>query len=341
MNSALKPEWAPVRAIVIAWPYEDSDWRDNYEQAEACYWDMLLAFTTYSDVWVLLHSSIDKPYWLERFEQAKEAAIGCSARRCAVAVIDEIDYDDTWVRDYGPLSTQAGYLSFRFNGWGGKYPAELDTLVGKSLEPWLGSSVIESELFFEGGALEINDDRVLLANQDCVIDAHRNPDLNQSGVEAALKSALGVRSFAWLKGIQLSGDDTDGHIDTIARFASNNHVVYSGPNASHPDAAALDSLSVQIAQLAEEHGWALSELPTPVVHSQIERGQLLPATYANFLLCNDVVFVPVYGVAEDKRALEVLADCFVSKKLVPVRCEALLEQHGSLHCATMQIGVLN
>lgn len=339
MNSALKPEWSAVRAIVIAWPYEDSDWQDNYAQAEQCYWAMLTAFSTYSDVWVLLHSSISKAQWLENLEKefGRSAA---NARRCAVSIIDSIDYDDTWIRDYGPLTTHSDYVSFCFNGWGGKYPAALDTLVGKKLQPWLGGVVRESEYFFEGGALEINDSGVLLANKDCVIDSHRNPGLNQAAVEAVLAKELGVKAFAWLEGIQLTGDDTDGHIDTIARYVANDSVVYSGPNPSHPDAAALQALKSQISALAAEHNWQLAELPTPIVYSQVEEGQLLPATYANFLICNDVVFVPVYGVSEDQIAVDVLTTAMPNKTIVTVRCEALLEQHGSLHCATMQIGTI-
>lgn len=337
MNSVLQPEWSPVRAIVIAWPYEDSDWSANYAQAAACYWDMLAAFSTYSDVWVLLHSSIDKAEWLASLGVMTAAKSGLNPRRCAISVIDNIPYDDTWVRDYGPLSLTDGYASFRFNGWGGKYPAELDTLVGKRLEPWLGSRVVEPDLFLEGGALEINDDGVFLANLDCVVDENRNPGLSLVEMEEQIRRNLGVKHFAWLEGIQLTGDDTDGHIDTIARFVDNQHVVYSGPNSSHPDAPALDSLEAQLKVLAEIFEWRLTALPTPVVYSELDAGQLLPATYANFLICNNVVFVPIYGVEQDSEALSALAGCFATKEIVPVRCEALLEQHGSLHCATMQI----
>lgn len=340
MDSVLLPEWAPVRAVVIAWPYKDSDWGANFEQAESCYWAMLEAFATHSDVWVLLHPSICKGSW----EQELNKLIATShknIRRCGVLVIEGIPYNDTWIRDYGPLSLTNGYVSYQFNGWGGKYPAQWDTLVGKELEPWLGSRVVERPLFLEGGAIDTNDDQVLLANQDCVVDELRNKGKNTQAIEEVLTRELGFKEYAWLEGIQLTGDDTDGHVDTIARFVSNRCVVYSGPNSEHPDDGQLKKLSEQLTALSVKHQWELIALPTPVVTSELEPGQLLPATYANFLICNDVVFVPVYGVAQDAEALTLLAGAFGGqRKIVPVRCEALLEQHGSLHCATMQIAQL-
>lgn len=332
MASTFLPEWSPVRAIVIAWPYPGSDWRDCYDDVQACYWGMLAAFSRRVETWVLLHPSLDRDAWQEE-----------SARRLITAenlrVLPDILYDDTWIRDYGPLSLGNRYISFRFNGWGGKYPAEADNRVPSALEDLLGVPVEKIDFVAEGGALDVNSQGVLLANRDCVIDENRNPGLDAAGTEMLLKDTLGLTRIEWLEGIQLSGDDTDGHVDTIARFTNDTTLVYTGRNDNHPDAVILESLDRQIRSIAGENAWNAVALPTPAVRSKAD-GAWLPATYANFLICNNCVFVPIYGVDCDGEAVSLLSGVFTGFEIVPVRCEALLEQHGSLHCATMQIARL-
>ncbi len=332
MPSALLPEWSPVRAVVIAWPYPGSDWEASYVDVQACYWGMLAAFSARIETWVLLHSSLDVNRWKQ--ESAQYAVNAQNLR-----LMEKIDYDDTWIRDYGPLSLSDRYISFRFNGWGGKYPAEEDDQVPFSLVSALEAPVEKIEFIAEGGALEVNGQGVLLANRDCVIDYNRNPGINATQAEALLKDVLGLSHIDWLEGVQLSGDDTDGHIDTIARFVDDTTVVYSGKNAGHPDANTLESLDRQIQVIAAKNQWRAVALPSPAVRSKVDGGWL-PATYANFLICNNSVFVPVYGVDCDDEAIAVLSGLFQDFEIVPVRCEALLEQHGSLHCATMQIARL-
>ena len=325
------PEWAPVKAVLLAWPYPHGDWRNNIEQVQSCYWHLLEALTQYADVWLLLHPSLEADAWRETMPEV-------NIQWPRVKVHNHIAYNDTWIRDYGPLSTSAGYLSFQFNGWGGKYPASLDNEAGQKLFGEHKLSLQKFEFVGEGGALETNG-RTLLMNRDCVVDPNRNAELNQQQTEELLKSTLGMDHICWLSDINLTGDDTDGHIDTIARFASDNSVIYSGRNSAHSDAQALESLHSQLQQLAGENNWQLYELPTPQIKSLLDE-RVLPATYANFLIVNDAVLVPLYGVEEDRLALRVMAQAFPEYRLVPVRCEALLEQHGSLHCATMQVAWL-
>lgn len=329
MSSTFLPEWSPVRAIVIAWPYPGSDWQDCYDEVQACYWNMLTAFSSRIETWVLLHPSLECGVW--QTESSRRSVTIENLR-----VLPNVRYDDTWIRDYGPLSLDNRSISFRFNGWGGKYPAEADNKVPSALEKLLGHPVEKIDFVAEGGALDVNGQRVLLANRDCVIDKNRNPDLTAEQAESILKDVLGLTRIEWLEGIQLSGDDTDGHIDTIARFVNDTTLVYTGRNDSHPDAAILESLDRQILAIAGKNNWNAIALPTPAVQSKGDGGWL-PATYANFLICNNSVFVPIYGVDCDGEAVALLSGVFTGFEVVPVRCEALLEQHGSLHCATMQI----
>ncbi len=327
-KSFLFPEWANTRAIVLAWPFPSSDWSGNLAQAQDCYAQMVAAFSQVVPVWLLVHPSLTAG----SVEVALEKTNTYSAH---LTLIHSIAYNDTWLRDYGPLSCSDGYIQFEFNGWGGKYAAPDDNRVPTHLAPWLGQEPKSCALVCEGGGLETNG-QVLLVNQDCIVDDARNAGVSKQEMGAALGEWLGVEAIEWLEHIQLTGDDTDGHIDTIARFVAPNKVVYSGINPQHPDALALDRLHNQINAIAKRRDWQLFSLPTPQYTSLID-GRLLPATYANFLLCNQHVFLPIYGLPEDAEAIEVIKAACPNWTVVPVRCEALLEQHGSLHCATMQI----
>ena len=331
-QSIMLPEWSPVSTVLLAWPHPRGDWQSVLEEANRCYWGLIEALSARVHVTVLLHPSICLQTWRSQAEQRLVGSKGLSV--CV------IDYDDTWIRDYGPISTREGYLNFTFNGWGGKYQADADNGVNERLfdRPEFvegAESLSTLALVIEGGALETNG-RILLLNKDCVVTESRNPGMAFEALEQHLKQHLAGEHIAWLEGVQLTGDDTDGHIDTIARFANPNTLVISGRNPDHPDALALSALYRQCCVLAQQHQWMIYELPTPIVRSRKD-DRLLPATYANFLIVNDCVFVPVYGVEEDTYALRVLALAFRGFKLVPVQCETLLEQNGSLHCATMQL----
>lgn len=333
-SSYFLPEWAPVKAILIAWPFPDSAWQATYAEAVECYWGMLSAFAVDQQVWVLLHPQLD----LAAFERELSAR---GIKPSNVRLDNSILYDDTWIRDYGPLSLSDGYVEFLFNGWGGKYVATNDNKVPSELSQLLLPKGLTSYDFVcEGGALETNGAGVLLANKECVVDELRNPLMPAQAVEENLKRYLGVEQIVWIENIRLTGDDTDGHIDTIVRFVNEKTLVYSGRNDSHIDADQLLRLHYQVTKLAENRQWTAIELPTPCITSQLD-GRTLPATYANFLICNEKVFVPIYQQPEDELALSVLSKAFPNRTIVPVVCTALLEQHGSLHCATMQIADLH
>lgn len=328
MKQRLLPEWAPVRSVLLAWPYPSGAWCDNYEQVVNCYWDMLAVITQAAPVWLLYHHDLDPAVITNGLRER-------NIPQARIELIRDVPYDDTWIRDYGPLSLTHGYLSYSFNGWGGKYAAAQDNQVAVGLQQRLQKTTRKLPFVCEGGALETNG-RDLLLNADCVVDEHRNAGLNQRDVEVKLLADLGLERVIWLRNAALTGDDTDGHVDTIARFTDGGGVVYAGRNADHPDASVLDYLHEQVQALAAANGWQAFELPSPTYRSLLDQ-RVLPCTYANFLIANGYVFAPVYGLAEDEQALGVLRRAFPTYAVVPVRCEALLEQHGSLHCATMQI----
>lgn len=332
MKQSLLPEWAPVDAVLLAWPYPTGAWCDNYQQVVRCYWDMLAAISSAAPIWLLYHSELDAEVMISGLGKRNIA-------RDRVVLIRDIPYDDTWIRDYGPLSLSRGYLSYTFNGWGGKYAALNDNRVAERLAEYLQPAPQKLPFVCEGGALETNG-RQLLANADCLVDEHRNARLSEPEVEAKLLSDLGLERVIWLHGAALTGDDTDGHIDTIVRFTDASGLVYAGRSEHHPDAQVLARLHQQVQAIAASYVWQTFELPSPTYRSVLD-DRILPCTYANFLIVNGKVFAPIYGLPEDEQALVILRQAFADYTIVPVRCEALLEQHGSLHCATMQIANIN
>jgi len=323
----------------MALPYGDSDWAGNLKEALDCYAAMVRAFLYHdADIQILLLTvpGIELDAWLRQLELSPSAL-------SRLTIITTIPYNDTWVRDYGPLSLResddsgrVSYCAFQFNGWGNKYASDQDNAVVCALEPVNVPIKNHFDWVLEGGALEVNGQGVLLANQKCILDKARNPGFDLRLLEEKLLASLGLEKIVWLKDIQLSGDDTDGHIDTLARFIEDDCVICCGQNPMHSDAQALAFLVEQMTAICQENHWTLHTLPVPTVYSRLD-GRLLPATYANFLHCNRHVFLPVYGVEEDEQALSTLQKLLPKKTIVPIRCEALLEQHGSLHCATMQL----
>ncbi|SMF40996.1 Agmatine/peptidylarginine deiminase [Alteromonadaceae bacterium Bs31] len=333
----LLSEFVHIKHVLLALPHAGSDWHSVLSDALNCYADIikcLLANDQSLCVILLIKRDSTTDNWLGNLELS-------NSERDRLRVLTDIAYDDTWIRDYGPLSCLKAegehvFCTFQFNGWGQKYTADADNAVSAALSSFGISPLKEYALVLEGGALEINNKGVLLVNEDCVVDEARNPNCSQKDMELELKKKLGAKSVEWLRGIQLTGDDTDGHIDTLARFVNDDVLVCCGKNAQHHDANALDSLVSQLEIICRRQKWALHQLPMPVVRSSID-GRLLPATYANFLFCNKCLYVPVYGVEEDQQAIALLEKLLPETKIVAIRCEALLEQHGSLHCATMQI----
>jgi agmatine deiminase len=233
-------------------------------------------------------------------------------------------------------------LDFVFNGWGGKFPAELDNGVTRRLHEHgaYGDACFETiEFVLEGGAIDTDGAGTLLTTSQCLLTSTRNGGLTQRQIEEMLLSALGLDRVLWLNHGYLAGDDTDSHVDTLARFCDASTIAYV--KCSNPDDEHYESLGAMEAELtalrtADGLPYRLVPLPLPTACFD-EHGARLPATYANFLIINGAVLAPVYGVPEDAEALTRLTNCFPDRKIVDVPCRTLIEQHGSLHCVTMQI----
>ena len=260
--------------------------------------------------------------------------------------IIELPTNDTWVRDYGPIAVfkdgRTVLTDFTFNAWGMKFAADCDNLVTSRLQArgvFKAPLVNYRDLVLEGGSIETDGNGTVLTTTCCLTAPNRNDALSREQLEQELLDRLGCVKMLWLDHGALSGDDTDGHIDTLARFAPDGVILYCGcdtPEDEHYEP--LMKMEEDLKQMTDAEGnpYLLIKLPLPdAMYDEISR---LPATYANFLVMNHQVLVPVYGQPEnDVKACELIGQAFPGRKIKGIDCRPLICQHGSLHCATMQL----
>lgn len=332
------PEWVPQDAILLAWPHSQSDWAPILTEVQETYCRIIEQVTRFEPVVLLVPE-----------EPAEYAALPAELRdRC---LLIPCPTNDTWCRDYGPLAVQSklgkrGVVDFSFDAWGGKFEATQDNQVVRRLmaaglfAPDV-TYIDALDLTFEGGALECNGAGLLLTTKSCIEDAHRNPHLFEAPhIYKELLRHLGLTHYCSLDVTPLPGDDTDGHIDTIARFIDPDTILYVSP--SDPAAqsfSALTQLEQQLHELARQHpNLRLVALPDVGDYpSRYETDSLIPATYANFLMVNGALLLPIYGCETDSEAVRIMQQTVPDLEVVPIDCSILLEQHGSLHCISMQI----
>ena len=339
----LLPEFAPQSGVIITWPHAGTDWRHDLETIEAVYVNIARAVTRFEQLLVLCRDAGHQRYIHGLLERA---AVPAAAVCFAV-----VQTNDTWVRDYGPLAVlQEGrpvLHDFIFDGWGGKYPAALDNAASLSLYTAgvIGAvDFLRHSLVLEGGSIDTDGEGTLLATSRCLLESGRNPGYDRAALEQQFCEFAGIERVLWLEHGELSGDDTDGHIDMLARFCNTGTIAYL--HCTEPTDTQYASLAAMEEQLrcfrttrGEPYSLVPLPLPQPVFNAA---GVRLPASYANFLIINGAVLVPVYDDPADAAALAALTPCFPGRELVPVNCRALIQQFGSLHCATMQLpaGVL-
>lgn len=330
-------EWEPVEGVLMALPDRSTDWEYMLEDARDCYMRLIKAMTDAGIKIVLLcHDRSEAQDLIKDLPDKK------------LVQTLEAEYNDTWTRDYGPLAVERfgrnRALDFGFNGWGLKFAADKDNLVNLFLRD---KFVIlpeqyrnERDFILEGGSVETDGEGTLLTTTRCLTSPNRNGGKTKAELNGILADRLGVSHVLWLDYGALAGDDTDSHIDTLARLAPGNTIVFTG--CRDIDDEHFEELLKMRAQLSmfrtiDGEPYNLLELPLPSpVHD--DEGKRIPATYANYLVVNDYIFMPVYGQeANDRLACQTIRIAYPDHEVVPVECKALLMQHGSLHCATMQI----
>ncbi len=323
---------------MLTWPHRHGPLGRILDQVDRVFVAIAQAVTTHEH---LLIACFD-PAHLEHVQTLlQRAAVDLGRVRLAVA-----PSNDVWARDHGPITVmrdgQPLLLDFAFNGWGRKYPFALDNAVSAELhrQGCFGSTAMEAvPLILEGGSIESDGAGTLLTTRHCLLNPQRNPEFDCIGLEGIFAERFGTRRVLWLDHGQLAGDDTDGHIDTLARFCDPHTIAYVQCNDSadeHYDE--LRQMEAELRAFRDDDGqpYRLVPLPMPAAKRD-EHGKRLPATYANFLIINDAVLVPVYDDPQDAVALERLAGCFPGRQLIPINCLPLIRQYGSLHCVTMQL----
>jgi len=324
---------------MLTWPHADSDWAAQLTEVLPTFAQIATAISRDEPV---LNVCRDAQHQAEVADLL--SSNGTHSHHLGFALADS---DDTWARDHGPITTltvEGPCLNdFVFDGWGGKFAASRDNRINRELARqgiFAGAPMLSHPLVLEGGALETDGQGTLLATRSSVLDRARNPDLSSADIEQSLRDTLGFRRFLWLDHGQLSGDDTDAHIDILARFTDPHTIVYAAAPGNDSDNAELAAMYRQLRGFRDIDGnpYHLRELPFPGVQRDAS-GRRLPAGYANFLITNQSVLLPVYDVAADASALQLLQDCFPDRRVVPIDCRAIIEQNGSLHCLTMHFPV--
>ena len=338
----LVPETAAQCAILLTWPHRNSAWADSLEAVTAVYLDIARVVVAHENLLVVCYDQ----------DLAEEVRHTCAR---AGIPFDNMHFfpaqtNDTWIRDYGPLTVSEGsglrLLDFVFDGWGKKYPATLDNEVTRKLESTgvFNSACRHLQLVLEGGSIDTDGLDSLLTTSNCLITNSRNPGYEKTAFERLFAEEMGIQRVLWLDHGELEGDDTDAHIDMLARFCSPHTIAYSQcTDRLDSHYAGLTAMEKQLGTFTTLEGRPYHLLPLPLpapVHSA--SGERLPASYANFLIINGAVLVPVYDDPADTIALERLAGAFPDRQIIPVNCLPLIQQYGSLHCATMQLptGVL-
>lgn len=328
----LPPEWAPQRFVQLTWPHAGTDWAYMLNDVCACFADIAREIARHEDVLVVCASE----------DEVRRQLAGTDTSRIRFV---ELPSNDTWARDHGGITVLRGgrreVLDFTFNGWGMKFAADKDNLITRRLFeqgifPPDTRRIPRPDFVLEGGSIESDGAGTLLTTARCLLSDNRN-DRTKEEVEAVLRTDFGLQQVLWLHHGYLAGDDTDSHVDTLARFCPADTITYvqcTDPQDEHY--AELRLMEEELRSFRTPAGKPYRLVPLPMADAVYEEGMRLPATYANFLIINGAVLMPTYGSPRDETARAQLQTAFPGREVVGIDCRPLIRQHGSLHCVTMQ-----
>ncbi|CBL46891.1 Peptidylarginine deiminase-related protein [gamma proteobacterium HdN1] len=339
------PEWVPQQAVMLAWPHASTDWAPWLNEIDACYVGLVRAIAQAATP-LILYQNADHLAHIRKL-------IGELSGNAPIYL--ECAYDDTWCRDYGPLTigempaapdadakaSACRMLDFQFSGWGDKFAASQDNAVNQHLRArgvWkLPLETIEIEL--EGGSVESDGEGTLMTTTACLLGGNRNEALPRGALEDLLREKFGVERILWIENGHLCGDDTDSHIDNLVRFASTDTLMYAAcDRVDDEHFQPLQAMYHELTELRTKEGATYRLLPLYIPEALFdENGKRLPASYANFLIVNRHIIVPQFDSPYDSKALEQIALAFPDYTLLPISGKALIKQYGGPHCATMQL----
>ena len=336
LGYSMPAEWMPHRATWLAWPHNRETWPTQLETVRQVWVRMMQALAEREQVVLLVNDEQTRGEVIVRLKKVGAAMDNISILKMATV--------DVWMRDYGPTfltrESSENPLAFNdwiFNGWGRKYRAyEDDDRVARDMATLLKVPVFNHSVVLEGGSIEVNGAGTCLTTEQCLLNRNRNPDMSRGEIEQFLKDALGVSHVIWL-GEGILGDDTDGHIDDIARFVNPMTVVcVLETNSKDDNYAPLRENYERLQGARDQNGHRLSVVTLPCPGSIDYEGSRLPASYANFYIANEVLLVPLFDDPNDYKALGILQELFPERRVVGLPCKALVAGLGAIHCVTQQ-----
>ena len=342
INKIFPAEWAPQQFVQLTWPHADTDWAYMLEEVQACFKNIAREIAQRQRL-LIVAPDVEEV----RRQIADEVNM---ANVCLV----ELPSNDTWARDHGGItifetrdtrhetrdSIYPVILDFQFNGWGLKFASDKDNLITERL--YRGGHLFGElrncrNFVFEGGSIESDGEGTLLTTSECLLSPNRNATMSRDDIEKYLLETLGAKQMLWLDHGYLAGDDTDSHIDTLARLCPNNTILYvKCDDEGDEHYKALYAMEQQLKTFRTLSGEPYRLIALPMARPAFEDDERIPATYANYLVINGAVLVPTYGTDLDATALAQVGKAFPDREIVGVDCQALIRQHGSLHCVTMQ-----
>ena len=332
-NVVFPPEWYPQSGVLVTWPHAGTDWFDTLEEVTECY-------VTFSK------EILKREKLLVVCPEEDEVVKYFTPQERKNLITSELKSNDTWSRDHGAISVfingKPMLFDFGFNGWGLKFAANHDNQITQHLfrqEEFKPEVQYTSKKRFilEGGSIESNGKGTLLTTSQCLMAPNRNQPMMLEEIDEYLKSTFGVHRILWLNHGYLAGDDTDSHVDTLARFCDEQTIAYvkcDDKTDEHFDE--LKRMENELGSFKTTEGKPYRLIPLPMADAVYHDGYRLPATYANFLIINDAVLMPTYASAKDEMAKKQLQKAFPYREIIGVDCLPLIKQHGSLHCVTIQ-----
>lgn len=332
-NIIFPAEWYPQSGIQLTWPHEGSDWDPILDEVIPCFVSIAQEISKREKLIIVCQN---ERAVREQLGEVDESHV----------IFQQIDSNDSWARDHGGISIFEGeervIYNFVFNGWGMKFPANHDNLITPLLyaDQTFNENVrlVDMQpIVLEGGSIESDGKGTLLTTAECLLSFNRNDYLNIEQLEYHLKEIFGVERILWLHSGYLAGDDTDSHIDTLARFCNENTIAYvqcTDRKDEHYDE--LQEMEEELQGFTRPDGTPYRLIPLPMADKIEWEGERLPATYANFLIINDAVLMPTYNSPKDEIAKKLLQQAFPGREIIGINCIPLIKQHGSLHCVTMQ-----
>lgn len=333
MKIKLPAEWEPQDGVLLSWPHPATDWAERLAEAEPVFVAIARHIVRFERVVIVTPEP----------EAVKNTLTSAGVDAGKITLV-RVATNDTWTRDFGPITVladgQPHPLDFTFNGWGNKFAAELDNRVNNALSEngILSVPARAMAMVLEGGSIESDGQGTLLTTTRCLLNPNRNPGMTRDEIAQVIATEFGLDRILWLEAGELEGDDTDSHVDILARFAPDNTILYVAcddrKDVHYQELSAMRR-ELEAFRTHDGHPYRLAPLPMPAAIYG-DAGQRLAATYANFLVINGAVLVPVYDDPMDTVACRAIAAAFPGREIIPINCTPLVHQGGSLHCSTMQ-----